>query len=93
MTDTLPPRPSPLFVYFTLFFTLPFQRAVGIDYSNDQADRKCEEQNDAASGRGVFSKQLPAPPLAVPFRSSQFRSGCSLDYPNDGTESYQKTFF
>ena len=27
-----PPHPSPLFVYFALFFTLPFQRIVGIAY-------------------------------------------------------------
>ena len=31
--DTLTPRPSPLFVYFALFFTLPFHRFVGIPYS------------------------------------------------------------
>ena len=32
LASSRPPRPSPWFVYFALFFTLPFQRIVGIAY-------------------------------------------------------------
>ena len=51
-------------MYFAFFFTLPFQRVVGIPYRvlQRRPERKCEEQNDTARGEaGSLGCRSPSP--------------------------------